>query len=173
MNHVYITGPQLLKQLGTKPDKNPSHHSAAKLGDINVLTPNEITLAAINPKNLIYLKEKHNISKITVLDRAKISKHKIKAGDQINRTGISFLRGKTPYKNLPTFPDNRKALMGTSSQAQISIGTSRFEEIDKEVDTCYFEWMAPITTAWHYIGVKVQGIGVGPEEKHLEKIISG
>ena len=173
MNHVYITGPQLLKQLGTKPDKSLNHHSAAKLGNINVLTPNEITLAAINPKNLIYLKEKHNISKITVLDRASISKRKIKAGDQINRTGISFLRGKTPYKNLPTFSDNRKALMSTSSRVQISIGTNRFEEIDREEEIYYFEWMAPIATAWHYIGVKVQGVGVGPEVKNLEEIISG
>lgn len=94
------------------------------------------------------------------------------AGEQINRSGFSFLRGKTPFENHPTFPDVSEALVGTPQQRQITVGEKRFKTLTGTDTTDCFEWMAPVATLWHYVGVKTTGVGVDPEETTIQHILS-
>jgi len=77
----------------------------SKRTDIN---PTCFNKKNISLKNLDQLKKKLNIERIYMFDRILGLNKNILIADHINRSGISFLRGETPYKKKPMFPDLSK-----------------------------------------------------------------
>ena len=164
MKHIYLSGTNLAKQLSFFSKNYKGGHQIITNDDTQILIPQKTDRETINPKNFFKLKKELNIFKITIIDRVKSTESVVAASGQINRSGASFLRGKTPYKNQGTFPDVSGALMGIPRKKQLTIGGKRFKKTEKKDSTDYFEWMAPIATVWHYINVKIFGVGVGPKE---------
>lgn len=164
MKHVYLSGTDIAKQLSFFSKSYRGSHQIITADDTQILIPQKTDSETINPQNISQLKKEFNISQITIIDRVKSTESAVVASGQINRSGTSFLRGKTPYKNQETFPDVSGALMGTPRKKQITIGGKRFNDIEKNNSIDYFEWMAPISTVWHYMNVKIIGAGIGPRE---------
>ena len=164
MKHVYLSGTDIAKQLSFFSKIYRGSHQIITGENTQILIPQKTDSETISPQNISQLKKEFNISQITIIDRVKSTESVVVASGQINRSGTSFLRGKTPYKKQGTFPDISGALMGTPKKKQITIGGKRFNEIEKKDSTDYFEWMAPISTVWHYMNVKIFGAGIGPSE---------
>jgi len=165
VKHVYLPGTDLAKQLSFFSKSHRGNHQIITADDTQILIPQKTDSETISPQNISQLKKEFNISQITIIDRVKSTESVVVASGQINRSGTSFLRGKTPHKNQETFPDVSGALMGNPRKKQITIGGKRFNDIEKKDSTDYFEWMAPISTVWHYMNVKIFGAGIGPRER--------
>ena len=91
------------KELGIKThfkEKTFGHYikRGSKRTDIN---PTCFNKKNISLKNLDQLKKKLNIERIYMFDRISGLNKNILIADHINRSGISFLRGETPYKKKP------------------------------------------------------------------------
>ena len=69
---------------------------------------------------------------IVVLDRVKNSKGLFPIEDHINKSGYSFLSGKTPHNNRPRFPDISNAYTHPSpnpnGKTVVTIGPKRFSD---------------------------------------------
>ena len=79
----------------------------SKRTDIN---PTCFNKKNISLKNLDQLKKKLNIERIYMFDRISGLNKNILIADHINRSGISFLRGETPYKKKTHVPRSFKNL---------------------------------------------------------------
>ena len=66
-----------------------------------VVNPTFFNKKNISLKNLDQLKKKLNIERIYVFDRISGLNKNILISDHINRSGVCFLRGETPYKKNP------------------------------------------------------------------------
>ena len=84
---------------------NLYNHKGIKKESSIYLYPKERSSTSINPENFFNIKKEIQLSDIMVIDRIYSKDDVVYVDDHINRTGLSYLRGKTPFKNLPTFPD--------------------------------------------------------------------
>lgn len=126
------------------------------------LWPEEFSSETISPKSLCHLKDKYFISEITIFDRIKGVYNNVSIKDHINRSGLNFLSGKTPFKKFPMFPDVSKIyqpIKGLNSITVHTVGPKRFREtsIKKVVISESVALVAPI---WYYIGVSVKAKGI-------------
>ena len=117
----------------------------------------------ISLKNLDQLKKKLNIERIYMFDRISGLNKNILIADHINRSGISFLRGETPYKKKPMFPDLSKIYMCDEKQGTVvqTLGPKKFKNPPNEPGVVFSESAAIFATLWHYIGVEVVCFGIG------------
>ena len=79
----------------------------SKRTDIN---PTCFNKKNISLKNLDQLKKKLNIERIYMFDRILGLNKNILIAEHINRSGVSFLRGETPYKKKTHVPRSFKNL---------------------------------------------------------------
>ena len=126
------------------------------------LWPEEFSSETISPKSLCHLKDKYFISEITIFDRIKGVYNNVSIKDHINRSGLNFLSGKTPFKKFPMFPDVSKIyqpIKGLNSITVHTVGPKRFREtsIKKVVIS---ESVARVAPIWYYIGVCVKAKGI-------------
>ena len=105
-----------------------------------------------------------NIEQIYMFDRITGLNKNIFITDHINRSGVSFLRGKTPYKNLPMFPDMSKIYLSYKKKPGVvvhTLGPKNFKKPPSEKGVVFSESAAIFATLWRYIGVEVMCLGVG------------
>ena len=129
-----------------------------------VVSPNQISKKNLSLKNLEELKKKLNIKKIYILDRISGLNKNILITDHINRSGISFIRGETPYNKRPMFPDLSKIYKGdkkTQGFVVQTLGPKRFKKPPIEPGAVFSESAAIVATLWHYIGVEIICFGIG------------
>ena len=127
------------------------------------ITPARFTKKHISPEHLLGLKEKHKIENIIMFDRVVGIKKNILITDHINRSGISFMRGKTPHKKLPMFPDMSGVyIKNTKNMRQTvqTLGPKNFKAPPNEAGVVFSEASAITATLWHYVGVGVRCYGV-------------
>ena len=79
------------------------NHKGIKKENSIYLFPEENSPKTINPENFFNIKKEVQLTDLVVIDRIYSKADLINVDDHINRTGLSYLRGKTPYKNLPSF----------------------------------------------------------------------
>ena len=132
----------------------------SKRTDIN---PTCFNKKNISLKNLDQLKKKLNIERIYMFDRISGLNKNILITDHINRSGISFLRGETPYKKKPMFPDLSKTYICDKKQGIVvqTLGPKKFKNPPNEPGVVFSESAAIFATLWHYIGVEVVCFGIG------------
>ena len=132
----------------------------SKRTDIN---PTCFNKKNISLKNLDQLKKKLNIERIYMFDRISGLNKNILIADHINRSGISFLRGETPYKKNPMFPDLSKIYICDKTQGIVvqTLGPKKFKNPPNEPGVVFSESAAIFATLWHYIGVEVVCFGIG------------
>ena len=114
------------------------NHKGIKKENSIYLFPEKNSPKTINPENFFNIKKEIQLSDIMVIDRIYSKDDVVYVDDHINRTGLSYLRGKTPFKNLPTFPDisniynreefRKKSFLSDISQGLITgLGVSGYE----------------------------------------------
>ena len=132
----------------------------SKKTDINPICFNKKNISL---KNLDQLKKKLNIERIYMFDRIIGLNKNILIADHINRSGISFLRGETPYKKKPMFPDLSKIYICDKKQGIVvqTLGPKKFKNPPNEPGVVFSESAAIFATLWHYIGVEVVCFGIG------------
>ena len=137
-----------------------------------IFYPEKNTKEIINPENYYHLKSKFNLTTLIVIDRIYRKQGIVNISDHINRTGESFLRGKTPFKNLPTFPDISNIYNKKNGKTLMSIGEKNTLIINAQENVILSSWIAAISPVWDYINVKIAGIGVGEEIPSISNIIN-
>lgn len=144
-------------------DKKFFGHKIYKEPQLLFLTPSQTDKKNLCPKNMLKLKQKYNFNKIVMFDRVVGTDKNILILDHVNRSGISFVFGKTPYKNFPMFPDmsgiyiTKKNEKGHEVQ---TLGIDRFQSPPMEKGVVFSESAAIIAPLWHYVGVGVRCFGV-------------
>ena len=111
----------------------------------------------INPRSIYNLKKKFNIKEITIYDRVKNKKREACIINHVNRTGINFLIGNTPFKTFPRFPDMTKIynkIKGLDQVVVHTVGPSRFEK-PLEKNILISESVGLIAPIWYYVGTKI------------------
>ena len=119
--------------------------------------PKEFSENDINPANFEKIKAELDIDSILILDRVKNIVGDICIMDHINQSGYNFLIGKTPYKNLPTFPDMShiyNAIPNMTKKTVHTVGPIRFSKTNSK-KTPYSESVGIDSPVWHYVGVGV------------------
>ena len=129
-----------------------------------VINPISFSKKNISLKNLDQLKKNLNIEQIYMFDRISGLDKNFLITDHINRSGISFLRGETPYNNRPMFPDLSKVYIRDKKKQGVvvqTVGPKIFKKPPSEPGVVFSESAAIIATLWHYIGVGVICFGIG------------
>ena len=164
MRILYFNAPK--KHFGIKADfKEKIFGHLIKRGlRKTVVNPTRFSKKNISLKNLDQLKKNLNIERIYIVDRISGLNKNILITDHINRSGISFLRGETPYNKRPMFPDLSKVYTCDEKKPKVvvqTLGPKRFKKPPSEPGVIFSESAAILTTLWHYIGVEVLCFGIG------------
>ena len=164
MRILYFNAPK--KDFGIKADfkEKMFGHLIKRGSSITVVNPTRFSKKNISLKNLDQLKKNLNIERIYIVDKISGLNKNILITDHINRSGISFLRGETPYNKKPMFPDLSKVYTCDEKKPRVvvqTLGPKRFKKPPSEPGVIFSESAAILTTLWHYIGVEVLCFGIG------------
>ena len=139
-----------------------NHNVGIKNNDVFIV-PNQVNETSISPTEFLGLKNKYQIKTVNMYDRTFGIKEKSIIIDHVNRSGVFFLKGNTPLKQRPMFPDMSHIYEKDLSLKSIvvqTLGYNRFET-DKIKERVFFsEAAAIIATVWHYVGVSVRGFAI-------------
>tara|TARA_X000000368_G_scaffold316713_1_gene254083 strand:+ start:2570 stop:3103 length:534 start_codon:yes stop_codon:yes gene_type:complete len=170
---IYFCSKQVFNQFNTiKEQENISGHGTTSDKNLTAFYPLENTEKIINPKNLYQLKNKFGFTSLIMVDHIEDKKGIVHVSDHINRTGKSFLRGKTPFKDFPTFPDISNIYIKKNGKTLMSVGEKNTLNINTQENVILSSWIAPISSVWSYVNVQIVGIGVGEEVRSLELLTS-
>lgn len=170
---IYFCSKQVFNQFNTiKEQENISGHGTTNDKNLTAFYPLENTEKIINPKNLYQLKNKFGLTSLIMVDHIEDKKGIVHVSDHINRTGKSFLRGKTPFKDFPTFPDISNIYIKKNGKTLMSVGEKNTLNINTQENVILSSWIAPISSVWSYVNVQIVGIGVGEEVRSLELLTS-
>ena len=127
-----------------------------------IIFPLKMDEKCVSPKNFILLKEEMNIEKILILDRLKGAGDAVCIYGHINRSGKSFLRGKTPENGREQFPDMSfiySKIEGMPGETVCTLGQKRFLNPPKKEKQIWSEAVGLISVVAHYVGMRVYAIG--------------
>ena len=139
-----------------------NHNVGIKNNDVFIV-PNQFNETSISPIEFLGLKNKYQIKTINMYDRTFGIKEKSLIIDHINRSGVFFLKGKTPFKQRPMFPDMSFIYEKDPSLNNIivqTLGYDRFKKVKLKEQAFFSEAAAIIATVWHYVGVRVLGFAI-------------
>ncbi|MBT4990608.1 MAG: hypothetical protein HOL27_00390 [Candidatus Marinimicrobia bacterium] len=160
MGFIYLpTGPQK-KHANFSNTKETQKHLIYQKNSNTYLYPKRFDQSHINPKTLQALKNLYSIDSILIEDQIKNASEPICITDHVNKSGINFLRGETPYKNYPTFPDQSQiyhALENLKQENTYTVGPDKFETVNSK--KIISKTVGIISPVWHYVGVQVFAIG--------------
>ena len=103
--HIYLCSNKEKRFLEETEMLQIAGHNVVSLGKKKIIWPTKINSDHLSPKNFLVLKERLNVEDILIVDRLKGVEKLVSIVGHINRSGMSFLRGKTPTKNAQQFPD--------------------------------------------------------------------
>ena len=133
-------------------------HYIKKESKRRIITPIHFSKKNISLKNIYQLKKRFNIGRIHILDRILGLDKNFLINDHINRSGISFLRGETPYNKRPMFPDLSKVYSLDEKKPGFvvqTLGPRRFKNPPNESGVIFSELAGILAVIWHYTGVEV------------------
>ena len=134
-----------------------ANHTVFWRDKIKTIVPNSTSKNHINPKAIDVLKKELKIKQILIFDKIKNSKEVLSIKGHVNRSGLNYLIGRTPYKNLPTFPDMSNIYSRTKTLKEVvvhTVGPKRYSGFN-EKDIYISEFVGLISPLWHYLGVDV------------------
>ena len=169
MKHVYFCSEEISKQLKVRGTESSKSHYICTNQNQTTYWPKQVTEKNISPATFLELKKKYKIKELRIVDRVKTINEKTFISAHINRTGESFLIGKTPHENKPTFPDASLVYSNKKGSAVVSYGKRYNETSHKDKKHIISEWIAPISIVWNYVGVKIVGIGISKILDKTEK----
>ena len=150
-----------------------SGHNIANLGKKKIIWPKKFNPNQISPKNFMILKESINIQNVLIVDRLKGIKKAASVVGHINRSGISFLRGKTPIKKAQQFPDMSyvySKVEGMESKTVHTLGPERFLKPPQHEKYIWSESIGLVSIVAHYVGMNVFAVGTESDSQRKELI---
>ncbi len=171
---LYLTREPLLWDINIKPEQELAGHLMGLWLGYKILWPRKVDQETINPKIFTELKKTFHLKSLLILDKIKNGPEPVYIKDHINISGFNFLAGKTPYKNLPAFPDVSRIYnlpQGEQGVVVSCVGGGRFSEEFPEIKSIVNEWSGLITPVWNYVGINITALGF-PEEIKPPEIIS-
>ena len=126
------------------------------------IKPTKYNESSLSPFNFLNLKKTYNIKEIYMYDRVIGAHGEVLIIDHINRSGLFFLRGKTPHGKLTMFPDMSGVYKKNSKLKKSTVqtlGPKRFKAAKTEKGIVFSEGCAITASLWHYVGVRVKCFG--------------
>ena len=139
-----------------------NHNIGIKDNDVFIV-PNQFNETSISPTEFLGLKKKYQIKTVNMYDRTIGIKEKSTIIDHVNRSGVFYLKGNTPHKQRPMFPDMSYIYEKDPPLKSIivqTLGYNRFKKVKLEERVFFSEAAAIIATIWHYVGVSVRGFAI-------------
>ena len=164
MKILYFNAPPKFFGINTELEDKIFGHYTKKESKRRIITPTYFSKKNISLKNLYQLKKRFNIGRIYMFDRILGLDKNFLINDHINRSGISFLRGETPYNKRPMFPDLSKVYSSDEKKQGFvvqTLGPKRFKKPPNESGVIFSELAAILAVIWHYVGVEVICFGIG------------
>ena len=146
-----------------------NHNVGIKDNDVFIV-PNQFNETSISPNEFLGLKNKYQIKTVNMYDRTFGIKEKSIITDHVNRSGVFFLKGNTPFKQRPMFPDMSHIYEKDHLLKNIvvqTLGYDRFKEIKFKEKVFFSEAAAIIATIWHYVDVRVRGFAIPAKQAQL------
>ncbi len=171
MRPIYLCSRALAEQVKIQGRDTVFGHEYNTTDGITILWPDSFHESCISPESFLLLKEFLKTEEIFVVDRVSSINRAIKISDHTNRSGKSFLRAKTPYKELPTFPDVSNIYVSNAGETVTTVGPGRFGEERKNKHKLISEALAPITVVWHYVGMKLIAFGCPQTLSSVSRLI--
>ncbi len=133
------------------------NHNIFQTVDGRHIVPITFSDESLNPKSFFGLKKMYDLGSILIIDRLKNTDRDVCIMDHVNKSGTNFLIGKTPYKELPTFPDMSHIYKPIPNLKQVLVHTVGQERFSSEtgIDEVVSEATGLIAPLWHYVGVAV------------------
>ena len=131
------------------------------------IKPKKYKESSLSPFNFLKLKNTYNIKEVYMYDRVIGVSGDALIIDHINRSGLFFLRGKTPHGKLTMFPDMSGVYNKNSKLKKIivqTLGPQRFKTAETEKGIFFSEGCAITASLWHYVGVRVTCFGFSKNE---------
>ena len=175
--HIYLCSNDKKRFPGESKTIQFAGHNIASLGKKKIIWPKKLDLNHVSPENFLVLKERINIEDILIVDRLKGLKKTASIVGHINRSGISFLRGKTPIKNAQQFPDMSHIYSKTEGmelKTVHTLGPERFLKPPQHERHIWSEAIGLVSVVAHYIGMNVFAVGTENNNKRkqlIEKIL--
>ena len=175
--HVYLCSNEEKRFLKETETLQFAGHNIANCGKKKIIWPKKPDSNHVSPENFLVLKERIKIENILIVDRLKGVEMFVSIVGHINRSGMSFLRGKTPMKNAEQFPDMSHIYSeteGISSAVVHTLGQERFSKPPKNESCIWSEASGLISGVAHYVGMNVFGVGTGSDVQRkqlIEKIL--
>jgi len=133
------------------------NHNIFQTVDGRHIVPITFSDESLNPKSFFGLKKMYDPGSILIIDRLKNTDRDVCIMDHVNKSGTNFLIGKTPHKELPTFPDMGHIYKPIQNLKQVLVHTVGPERFSSEtgIDEIVSEATGLIAPLWHYVGVVV------------------
>lgn len=167
---IYCCSQSISDQLNIKHNDRFYNHVMKNHDNYTFLSPFDNTNKTINPENYSKIRNKYGFNSLVLIDRVFIDTKTAHTADHVNRTGHNFLRGNTPYENHPTFPDISKIYNTKNGKVFVSVGEKKPLNITVSKNEILSEWIAMVSPVWHYIGVKITGLGINKKINSTDQI---
>ena len=159
---VYLpagTGAWKLPQEGVK---QLGSHWMCTINNRKIVFPEKLDQEHVNPIAIAEIYSLLGTEEIILVDRIKGTEEQITIVDHVNRSGITYLRGKTPLEKRPMFPDVSriyKPVEGLKLVTVHTLGTGRFNSPPDEEGIIWSETVGQISPLLNYIGFTVYAVG--------------
>ena len=164
---LYLCSNNIASQLGVDSEYILHNHGIHNHKKRVYIFPLDNTHTTINPDVFTKIKNELSLKDLLIVDRIYDGLGIVDVVDHINRTGQSFLRGKTPHGELPTFPDVSLIYNNKEGKILASVGEKKPININTLENVILSQWIALIAPVWHYIGVNIKGVGI---DKNINSI---
>ncbi len=156
-------------------DKRIAGHNIGHYEGRKLLWPQSVTADIVTPYNFDKLKTMLPITELLIVDRLIGIDELVGISGHVNRSGINFLIGQTPYQNNPYFPDSSNIYRKMPKLKNITVhtvGPKRFKRVFvfKEGQPVISEGLALIAMVADYVGLGIKAVGIPKTKNNLFNI---
>lgn len=141
-------------------------HAIDVVGSSQVLWPETISDAIINPLNFDALVKKTGAHRIIIIDRLSgCGPGVVPISGHINKSGYNFLTAVTPYQDYPRFPDQSNLYQMHPDEDSVTVqtvGPERFSQLTRNDDAAgnpISEAVGLVAPLFGYLGVSIWAYG--------------
>ncbi|MFH1853569.1 MAG: hypothetical protein ABIA75_14630 [Candidatus Neomarinimicrobiota bacterium] len=135
-----------------------------------IIWPEELSAKIVSPGNISQLRDTLLINEIILVDRLQGIDYPACVAGHINRSGTNYLIGRTPYRDLPRFPDMGGIYLPINDLKAINVhtvGSRRFGCLQSRNEYILSEGIALVAMVMHYSGLKIRAVGADPVRINL------
>ena len=175
MVYYFFENPQSWGINSETKTKIGNHHFQSSFNNHSIVWPDKLNAESINPeeieKVIECLKPKDWLfvdSLIGEVDLKCIINH-------INKSGVNFLRKRTPYKNGVMFLDVSNIyseIDGLDNVKVSTVGRERFYEAKASKEEIWSLGIGLVSPVFHYLGIKITAVGAKPNKDNGRKLFN-